>query len=42
MYTSKVFRHLVWGALVLGVSQAQGQVSVPGHLPRYRGSAIRV
>jgi len=32
MYTSKVFRHLVWGALVLGVSQAQGQVSVPGHL----------
>lgn len=32
MYTTNVFRHVLWGALVLGVSQAQGQVSVPGHL----------
>jgi hypothetical protein len=31
MYTTNIFRHLVWGALVLGVSQAQGQATVLGH-----------
>ena len=31
MFTTRSFRHLVWGALVLGASHAQGQVSVPGH-----------
>ena len=31
MFTTTSFRHLVWGALVLGASQAQGQVTVLGN-----------
>lgn len=31
MYTTNIFRHLLWGALVLGISQAQGQSTILGH-----------
>ena len=31
MFTTKSFRHLVWGALVLGASHAQGQATVLGN-----------
>ena len=31
MYTTNIFRHLLWGALVLGASQAQGQATTLGN-----------
>lgn len=31
MFTTRSFRHLVWGALVLGASHAQGQATTPGN-----------